>query len=106
MDLYVQIYEFASSAGALEGYVYRRQGLDPKSLENWIGHLVKAYELLPAEERHLLQPSIDQTIGRAVRSLEGLSGPEAERLASVLRAVVKGPMPASPDDFQKQKWFE
>lgn len=106
MELCLQIYEFAASAGALEGYVYRRQGLDVKSLENWIGHLVAAYGLLPPEERQALQPSIDQTFGRTVRSLEALPGVEAERLASVLRTVVKGSLPASPDDFQKQKWFE
>ena len=28
MHLYAQIYEFAASAGALEGYVYRHQEVD------------------------------------------------------------------------------
>jgi hypothetical protein len=105
MELSTQIYEFAASAGALEGFVYRREGLRPEALDNWIGHLCAAYQLLPEEEKKRLQPSINGTIGRAVRSIEALLGPDHAH-ATKLRSLLRGPLPESPDDFQKKKWFE
>ncbi len=51
MQLYTQIYEFAASAGAFEGYVYRKTEADVFMLSRWVDHLVAAYRLLPPEAR-------------------------------------------------------
>ena len=105
LHLYTEIYEFAASAGAFEGYVYRREDLDQKALSNWVGNLVGAYGHLPAEVRREIQRSVDQTIGRAVRSIAGVLG-EGHALVVQLGSLVRGPLPQSADDFQKRKGFQ
>lgn len=102
LDLYKEIYEFASSAGALEGYVYPTIERDMGQLDNWIGNLIQQYEALPEEVRASLQASLDRTIGRAVRSLEPVLG-EGHRHIAALRSILKGELPASPRDFDLEK---
>jgi hypothetical protein len=48
MHIYQEIYEFAASAGAFEGYVYRRPEaeIDFKALSNWVDNLLDAYRHL------------------------------------------------------------
>lgn len=107
MDVHIQIYEFASSAGALEGFLYRRNStdIDVNTLSGWIANLSEAYGLLAAEDRRRIQPGIDQTLGRAVRSLEqALSGDHP--FIRTMRSMIAGDLPASPDDFRKVKWFQ
>lgn len=105
MHLFMQIYEFAASAGALEGYVYRRKDADMDALSVWLSNLKSAYLLIPQEVLHEIQPSIDRTLGRALRSLCLLLG-ENHELVKGLQTIVKGPIPASPDEFSKEKWFQ
>jgi hypothetical protein len=105
MHLYAEIYEFAASAGALEGYVYHKKEADLKALPVWIGNLHQAYQLLPESAFKELQPLIDMTLGRAFRSLVPILG-ENHETAVKLRSMIKGPLPGSPDDFQKGKWFQ
>ena len=105
MQLVGKIYEFAASAGALEGYVYRRETLDMNALRVWVNNLVTAYGHLPSEVRDEFQPSLDMTIGRAIKSLISTLGEDSD-LVRNLRSMVKGSMPRSADDFQKEKWFE
>ncbi|MBW2018240.1 MAG: hypothetical protein JRJ01_15615 [Deltaproteobacteria bacterium] len=102
---YTNIYEFAASAGSLEGFVYRRENLDATALSNWVDNLVTAYGLLPPEALEQIQPSIDQTVGRAVRSLVAHLE-EDHGLVRKLKSMIKGEMPASADDFKKKKWFQ
>ena len=105
MHIYTKIYEFAASAGALEGFVYHRKDLDPDALPAWINNLVVAYQHLPLKTRSEIQPSLDQTIGRAIRSLSSVLSEDNE-LVMKLHTIMKGPLPKSADDFQKKKWFE
>ena len=102
MSIHVQLYEFASSAGALEGYVYRNRELDMKALTGWVENIVSAYRLLPAEIRREIQPSCDRTLGRAIRSLSLQLGEKHEIIAR-LTSMVFGPLPSSADDFEKVK---
>ena len=104
MHLYSKIYEFAASAGALEGYVYRKDEVDMKALTNWAENLVAAYNHMPSEALDEFQSSLDQTIGRAIRSLSSASGQEHE-IVRKLKSMVVGSLPDSADDFQKKKWF-
>ena len=105
MHIYTKIYEFAASAGALEGYVYRREGLDLDTLPKWVDNLVAAYQHLPADVREEFQASVDQTVGRAIQSLLSAAGERNETVRK-LESMVAGPMPDSADDFRKKKWFE
>lgn len=104
MHLYAQIYEFAASAGAFEGYVYRRRDLDMKALHVWIENLKSGYSLIPPEVLEEIEPSIDCTLGRAYRSIARTLG-EDHALSAKLRTMIKGTLPTSPDEFKKEKWF-
>ena len=105
MVIYAQIYEFAASAGALEGYVYHKKEVDMTALPNWVSNLSAAYKCLPAEALGEFQSSIDFTIGRAIRSLIPVLG-EGHEIIATLQSMVAGALPESADDFQKKKWFE
>lgn len=105
MHLHAQIYEFAASVGALEGYVYRRQDLDQNALRIWVGNLHTAYGLLPLEVLREVQPALDQTLGRAFRSLSDALG-EKHEVAVACRTMIRGELPSGPDDFRKKKWFQ
>jgi hypothetical protein len=107
MHLYQKIYEFAASAGAFEGYVYRRPKaeIDSGALSNWADNLLDAYHDLPADAVAEFQSSCNQTLGRAIRSLLAEFG-EDHPVVGKLKKIVKGELPESPDDFQKQKWFQ
>lgn len=105
MDLYLQVYEFAASAGAFEGYVYRRESMDMQATRKWLDNLKKAYILIPDQILPRLQPSIDQTLGRALKSVTGLLGADHD-FALQIKGMIKGPVPESPDAFKKEKWFD
>jgi hypothetical protein len=105
MHLYSKIYEFAASAGALEGYVYKKDNIDMEALTNWVDNLIAAYNHLPPEALDEFQSSLDQTIGRAIRSLSSASDQEHE-IVRKLKSLVVGSLPDSANDFQKKKWFE
>ena len=102
MHLFMQLYEFSASAGALEGFVYRRPDLEAGAIEKWVENLGESYQLLPAEVLKEIQPSLDGTLGRAVNSVRNVLG-EEHALVRKLESMVKGPLPASPDDFQRKK---
>jgi hypothetical protein len=105
MHLFTQLYEFAASAGALEGFVYRRPDVEAGTIAKWVENLEEAYAILPAEVLKEIQPSLNGTLGRAVRSVGNALG-EEHTLVQKLKSMVKGPMPSSPDDFEKRKWFQ
>jgi hypothetical protein len=102
MHLFVQLYEFSASAGALEGFVYRRPDVEAGTIEKWVENLEKAYRRLPSEVLKEIQPSLDGTLGRAVTSVKRVLG-EEHVLVQRLKSMVKGPLPSSPDDFEKRK---
>jgi hypothetical protein len=105
MHTYTQIYEFAASAGALEGYVYQKDRLDEQILEKWCKNLVNAYRLLPPDVLKEFQPACDGTLGRAIRSMIPVLGVKHPIVEGV-QSMVTGQLPQSPDDFQKEKWFQ
>jgi hypothetical protein len=100
MGIQRDIYEFAARAGAFEGYVYERKGLDPASLKEWVDHLARGYASLPPEARSEFQSLLDGTIGRAIQSLLPMIGEEDE-IIKKLRRLTAGEIPSSPDDFTR-----
>ncbi|RJR35132.1 MAG: hypothetical protein C4576_25590 [Desulfobacteraceae bacterium] len=105
MHIYTQLYEFASSAGAFEGYVYRRTNLDMDALPVWVENLRIGYSLIPPEILREIQPAVDSTLGRAYQSIADTLGEESA-IAGKLRTMIRGALPASPDEFKKKKWFQ
>ena len=108
MHIYSKIYKFAASAGAFEGYVYKKKDaeeLDMDALSVWIDNIVAAYGHLPDEAIKLFQDSCDRTLGRAISSLTPVLG-EDHDFINKLKSMVKGSMPESADDFNKRKWFQ
>ncbi len=108
MHIYTQIYEFAASIGALEGYVYKKTSLDEldvKALLVWTGNLVEAYGLLPPEALEKTQPALDLTLNRAISSFNKFLDND-HILLKRLHSLVNKDIHCSPDDFQKKKWFQ
>lgn len=97
MGVYRELYDFASKAGALEGYVYHKDKVDLNYLPLWVEHLVEQYYQLPPEVREDLQTLCDGTLGRAIQSLTPLLG-EAHEVIKKLKTIVKS-LPSSPNDF-------
>ncbi len=102
MQLHREIYEFAASAGALEGYVYPRQKLASTNLDNWIKNLVKQYRDLPEDVRLSFQSALDRTLGRAVQAMIPEIGVDHKHVQA-LKNLIVGEMPSSPHDFEKEK---
>jgi hypothetical protein len=108
MNRHVALYDFAASAGALEGYVYHKGDagqLDMTALPVWVDNLCAAHAGLPAEIRADIQPGCDRTLGRAVKSLVPLLG-EDHPVVRRLSTLIRGPLPESADAFDKKKWFQ
>lgn len=99
MSVYKELYDFAASAGSLEGYVYPKD-MDPDYLPKWSGNLVRQYNALPEDVRTQFQTLCDATLGRAVQSLLPSLGEDHEVIRN-LRSMIKGDIPSSPDDFDK-----
>ena len=99
---YKDIYEFASSAGAFEGYVYQRENLEAAYLNNWVKNLVTQYQELPVDVRDSFQTSLDRTMGRAIQSLISTFGEEHEHVVA-LKPLIAGKMPDAPNDFEEEK---
>ena len=102
MNIHREVFEFAASAGALEGYLYTKENLVSKELDDWIYNLLKQYENFPPEVRDHFQDSLDRTLGRAVHSLAPLLGSNHPHVVA-LKSMIKGEMPASSHDFDREK---
>ena len=101
-EMHKEIYEFAASAGALEGYVYPRGELNGDTLDNWVRNIVKQYHDLPENVRESFQSSLDRTLGRAVQAMTPVLGADHAHIQS-LAGLIAGEMPNSPHDFEKEK---
>lgn len=103
MEIYREIFDFAASAGALEGYVYpRKKEVEADELNDWVSNLVKQYGQLPKEIRTHFQSSIDRTLGRAIHSLIPICGENHDHVIK-LKSLIVGKMPASHQDFEQEK---
>jgi hypothetical protein len=102
MDLFKEVYEFAASAGALEGFVFPRKKLEAGDLDDWVRNLLKQYEQLPEETRQHFQSSLDRTMGRAVHSLTSALGAQHAHVQA-LKSLIKGSVPQSFQDFEQEK---
>jgi len=98
MGIYKDIYDFASKAGALEGYLYPKEKVDLKYIPGWVDNIVNKYRELPPEAREEFQELCNRTIGRALQSLLQYIGEDHEVIKK-LRGIISGKLPSSYDDF-------
>ena len=108
MHLYTQIYEFASSAGAFEGYVYHKKNADEvdlKALDIWVENLLEAYSLIPKEVLEKFQDNLDLTLNRATTSLEAILEKD-NTIMKTNNPIINKKTSSDLDNFQKEKWFE
>lgn len=49
MSIYSELFKFASKSGSLEGYLFKRQEVEP--LANWVSNILSMYEQLPVNVR-------------------------------------------------------
>jgi hypothetical protein len=94
------IYDFASKAGSLEGYVYPKE-METSYLAVWIGHIVQSYNMLPEEVKQEFQDLCNGTIGRSMQSLIPVLG-ENHELVNQLKSIITGELPASPYEFNRK----
>ncbi len=102
MKTYREIFEFAASAGALEGYLFKKEHVAAGELDDWVHNLVKQYHGFPPQTRGHFQASLDRTAGRAVHSLANLLGSDHPHVRS-LKSMIVGELPASFQDFAEEK---
>ena len=102
MGIYKKVYDFAAKAGSLEGYVYPRGKVDVSYLPRWSDNLVEQYRDLPPEVREEVQSLCDQTLGRTIQSLLPILGEDHEVIKK-LRALVRGKLPSSSDEFPHRR---
>lgn len=100
-----EIYDFGSHAGSFEGYVYGFTKVDLKYLPGWAANLVKEYRSLPDDVRAEIQPNLDGTLGRAVRTLAAHLGMD-HQVIGLLREMIQGKLPDSSNDFTRTGQLE
>ena len=98
MGIYLEIYDFAAKAGALEGYVYPKEKVDLDYLPRWVDHLMDQYHRLPPDVKEEFKELCNGTLGRAVQSLLPCLGEDHEVIKK-LKSVISGKLPSSPNNF-------
>lgn len=72
MGEYERIFKFSAKVGALEGYLYERERLEP--LHNWVENIDKMYRRLPDEVKDDIKGEFGNVLKRILtyghRSLE------------------------------------
>ncbi|MDA8307626.1 MAG: hypothetical protein M0Z81_12455 [Deltaproteobacteria bacterium] len=101
MKLAAETYDFGAHAGSFEGYVYGYIKVDLTYLPGWSANLLEEYRALPDDIRREIQPGLDGTLGRAIRTLAPHLDAEDEVLRR-LHEMIEANLPDSPDDFTRR----
>ena len=107
MHIYAQIGEFAASAGALEGFVYRRDDLDQETLRPWVTNLSESVtgfcRMKPGWKYNRPWTAAS---GRDPAIPGNRGQPPNSDVIWLLTGLLVNDRAGSPDDFQKTKWFQ
>jgi hypothetical protein len=68
MGEYAEFFKFAAKAGALEGYLYEREKLEP--LSNWVNNMQVMYDKLPADVKKEIKQEYSIVLTRILESGE------------------------------------
>ena len=64
MEEYEALFKFAAKAGALEGYLYEREKIEP--LSNWVSNLEAMHANLPDEVKRQIRNELGDVLSRTL----------------------------------------
>jgi hypothetical protein len=64
MAEYEELFKFAAKAGALEGYLYERQKVEP--LHNWVANIERMYTGLPDDVKNDVKAELSRVLTRTL----------------------------------------
>lgn len=64
MGEYEELFQFAAKAGALEGYLYEREKVEP--LYDWVGNIEKMYASLPDNVKRDIRNEFSRVLTRTL----------------------------------------
>ncbi len=81
-----ELFKFAAKIGALEGYLYHRDRVEP--LENWVGNIEKMYAALPDTAKRDIKAELSGVLTRVLSYGENvLDNDLRARLTKLLRSL-------------------
>jgi hypothetical protein len=84
-----EFFRFAAKAGSLEGYLFKRDKVEP--LSDWIGNIEKMYQALPASVKKDIREDFRGVLQRILEYGDRVLEAELkEKLNNLLKAVQKG----------------
>jgi hypothetical protein len=83
MGEYAEFFKFAAKAGALEGYLYEREKIEP--LSNWVSNMQVMYDKLPADVKKEIKEEYSTVLTRILSNGEKVLNDEIKsKLTSML----------------------
>jgi hypothetical protein len=83
MGEYAEFFKFAAKAGALEGYLYEREKIEP--LSNWVNNMQVMYNKLPADVKREIKEEYSTVLTRILSNGEKVLNDEIKsKLTSML----------------------
>ncbi len=83
MEEYAEFFKFAAKAGALEGYLYEREKIEP--LSNWVNNMQVMYNKLPADVKKEIKEEYSTVLTRILENGEKVLNDEIKsKLNSML----------------------
>lgn len=83
MGEYAEFFKFAAKAGALEGYLYEREKIEP--LSNWVNNMQVMYNKLPADVKKEIKEEYSTVLTRILNNGEKVLNDEIKsKLNSML----------------------
>jgi len=83
MGEYAEFFKFAAKAGALEGYLYEREKIEP--LSNWVNNMQVMYDKLPADVKKEIKEEYSTVLTRILKHGEKVLSDEIKsKLNSML----------------------
>ncbi len=88
MSEIADVFKFAAKAGALEGYLFKRDKVEP--LANWVGNVEGMYRSLTPAAKNEVRDELKGVVQRALEYGDRTLGPELKgKLARLLDEVQK-----------------
>lgn len=83
MDEYKKIFQLAAKVGCLEGYMYKRNNVEPQYLPNWVGNIERMYGELPAEAKQAFKEDYLTVMKNILEHMEQVPGKEDKNTLKV-----------------------
>jgi len=73
---FAEFFKFAAKAGALEGYLYERERVEP--LANWIENIEKMYRSLPDDVREDVKKEFAEVLRKVIKYADKTLDPDLQ----------------------------